>query len=366
MIVCVDGLEDEDEILSKENLEAFCSGLSHNRSLRFLMMEDFDFDRARMEILRPFVVENYNLTDLRLHSCGVDNQDIQMLSNAFCLRSTPSSIKSIAITGPIINNESVQGIVELSNNCPHLKKLDLSYSRIRDQGCNELAVLLQNPESKLKCLHLNDNYIGNEGALVLANAIAGNNTLKRLDLDHSLGDAITASEWDGFLGILCNSSSINATFQSNHTLMRMWHHRFHLDGMGLSDGLLFSLQANTETDKINVARQKIFRCDLNGNFNLAPFLGMDAVLIPTVLGWIGKDHDANEEEIKQSSGSAFYRILRNVPELCGLPLPERKMRRQLEEENATLKADNASLRQQNEQLISENEQLRSSKRQRNH
>ena len=145
----------------------------------------------------------------------------------------------------------------------------------------QISCATSNPESKLKFLDLNDNYIGNEGALVLANAIAGNNTLKRLDLDHSLGDAITASEWDGFLGILCNSSSINATFQSNHTLMRMWCYSWNRNGMHLPDELLFSLQANTETDKINVARQKIFHCHLNGNFNLAPFLGMDAVLLPT-------------------------------------------------------------------------------------
>ena len=313
--------------------------------------------------IRSFLVENVNLTDLQLCSCDMGVQDIQMLSNAFSQRRNPSSIKSIAITGPNINDESVRAIVELSNNCPHLKKLNLGQSRIGDQGCNELAVLLQNPESKLKRLHLNVNCIGNEGALVLANAISNNNTLKRLDLDKC--GAITVRGWDAFLGILCNTSSINATFQSNHTLMRMWCYSWNRNGMHLPDELLFSLQANTETDKINVARQKIFHCHLNGNFNLAPFLGMDAVLLPTVLGWIGKDYDANEEEIRQNRGSTIYRILRNVPELCSFPSPERMMRHELEAENASLKADIASIRRKNEQLILENEQLRSIKRRRN-
>ena len=159
--------------------------------------------------------------------------------------------------------------------------------------------------------------------------------------------------------------SILVSIWAGSTVMRMWRYSVNHNGMGLSDELLFSLQVNTETDIINVARRKIFRCHLNGNFNLAPFFSMDEVLLPNVLGWTGKYHDANEEESRRSRGSTFYHILRNFPELCNFPSPERKMRRQLEEGNASLKEDNASLRQKNEELALEIEDLRSNKRRRN-
>ena len=50
--MCLDGNDaKEDEMMSTENLEAFCVDMSYNRSLNFLFMEEFDFDRARLELL---------------------------------------------------------------------------------------------------------------------------------------------------------------------------------------------------------------------------------------------------------------------------------------------------------------------------
>mmetsp|Transcript_11413 Transcript_11413/g.21075 ORF Transcript_11413/g.21075 Transcript_11413/m.21075 type:complete len:82 (-) Transcript_11413:1341-1586(-) len=51
MIICTDELEDDDAIASKENLEAFCTGFSQNRSLFYLVFEYFNFQQARVETL---------------------------------------------------------------------------------------------------------------------------------------------------------------------------------------------------------------------------------------------------------------------------------------------------------------------------
>ena len=55
--MCLDGNDaEEDEMMSTENLEAFCVDMSYNRSLKFLFIEEFDFSRARLELLHPFVI----------------------------------------------------------------------------------------------------------------------------------------------------------------------------------------------------------------------------------------------------------------------------------------------------------------------
>lgn len=76
---------------------------------------------------------------------------------------------------------------------------------------------------------------------------------------------------------------------------------------------------------------------------------MDAELLPNVLGLVGRELEGPR------SIATFYRIIRNIPSLCGFPSRERKMLHQLE-------AENQALKQQNEQLLAEIHELRSSKR----
>lgn len=215
--LCYDGLDSvEDEIASKENMEAFWTGFSSNRSLRLFSVEEDSFGRVfPLEILCPFLVENDNLTDIRLHSCDLGRHGMQMLSDAFSQRGNPTSIKRIFIGGEYVNDEQVPAIVDLCNFCPKLTQLDLSYSNIGNSSCGLLATLLQNRGSNLKNLDMRTFNIDDEGAQIFANAIDGNITLKHLALDN---DHITVEGLKRFTPFLCNTTSINATFESNHTL----------------------------------------------------------------------------------------------------------------------------------------------------
>lgn len=105
---CIDW--EADGIASKENMEAFCSGLSQNRSLEFLQFDHFNFQQVRLETLHPFVMQNNCLVDLQLHSSGLCTRDIERLSSAFSQRNNPSSIKSIGIGGETINDDSVEAL----------------------------------------------------------------------------------------------------------------------------------------------------------------------------------------------------------------------------------------------------------------
>ena len=254
-------------------------------------------------------------------------------------------------------DESVGAIVQLCNWCPELRKLDLDFSTIGDQGCFALAPLLQNQNQKLRYLSIHNGKIGNEGALILANALANNKSLRCMGL--CCCEGINERGWNGFLRLLCNTTSIDATNESNHHLEQLWSHRS-LGGAGrnLPRELLYLLHANLDRSKTAVARKKIFHYHLNGDFSLAPFVSMDLDLLPNVLCFISKDYYTRDREIRQSRSSAFYRIIRSFPELCGFPSSERILRYHVEAENAALRADNDSLRQQLEKIMSVIEELK--------
>mmetsp|Transcript_11413 Transcript_11413/g.21072 ORF Transcript_11413/g.21072 Transcript_11413/m.21072 type:complete len:276 (-) Transcript_11413:514-1341(-) len=237
---------------------------------------------------------------------------VQILSNAFRQRRNPSSMKYIRLSNDSISDDSVRDIIELAHACPQLKKLNLNYNSIGNRGCRELASLLRNPESNLKCLSVVGNSIGDEEACFFVNAMANNNRFKFLSIAGPSAN-ITLSGWDGFLRIL-RGTSISGTYQFNHTLQRLVRSGY--EHMYLPEDLLVSLQANTELNKATSARIKIFHFHLNGDFDLSPFLCMDATVLPDVLGWIGKDYNETDGDNRLSRVSAFCRILVNVPGLC--------------------------------------------------
>ena len=83
-------------------------------------------------------------------------------------------------------------------------------------GWKRVAVsLLEVPESNLKRLDVSCNRnIGNDGSL-FANALKSNSTLKMLYLE---GCGVTDEGWASFSNLLCDTSSVNSTYFSNHTL----------------------------------------------------------------------------------------------------------------------------------------------------
>ena len=375
--ICNDGVhEDEDEIATAENLDAFSRGISRNRSLQYLMMEEYDFSRARLDILHPFFEENNYLRDVQLHSCSISPENIYQLADSFGRRRNPTSIRALGFTGdgrigPGIRDDAVPAILAVCNHCPRLKKLNLGYSNITNQGCTYLATMLQNPESTLKCLDLHGNKnLGDEGAQILADSLVNNRRLKRLMLGRC---GLTTRGWNAFAGIIGDKSSLTSTHQSNHTLNKLWEYESNAP-KGLPD-LVFSLEANKEKNEWNAVRKKMFHFHMNGNFDMSPFLSMEPVLMPKVLGWIGGRDAANTAN--QCRVSAIYHILRNIPDICNFPSREKKRVQELEEENVSvknqvaqlkeeitaLKCDNIDLQNRNEQLMREVQELKSVKRQ---
>jgi len=178
---------------------------------------------------------------------------------------------------------------------------------------------------------------------VLANSIRSNRRLTQLLLDGNEEEGRITS-LDPFVDILCNQSSINATFDSNHTLEALTYYS------SCPENLAMLLKTNRNKSKWEVARLKILMTHFEGEFDLAPFGCMNLKVLAEVLGWLGKESEKREESL-----SAVYRLLKNFPHLCGFPSKKKMLMLQQAEEIISLKARVNTLEAEIVQLKRENE-----------
>ena len=192
----------------------------------------------------------------------------------------------------------------------NLRSLNLSNNRnITARGCQSLAALLVNPKCNLEELDLNDNRIGDEGALIFANAMASNRKLKRLNL---YGTVITAEGWSGFSKVLCDASSINNTFLSNHTLGSF---------MANPPSDIRSLLALNRrfADKKQVAMEKILKH--HQHFDMQPFFEWDLKVLPLFIDWferatiVRRPSTAHKQNIRKRKLDAIYQFIHAMPEV---------------------------------------------------
>jgi hypothetical protein len=140
------------------------------------------------------------------------------------------SEEGLSVLVPALNSSSVQRLylgynINLTSegnsslgrlNPPELSLLYLDESNIGSEGCLEVAKVLKNRKQTLKEVFLENCKIDDEGIQSLAEALEGNDVLEELHLNDD--DDFTSVGWDHIAEAECNTSSIEATYLSNHTL----------------------------------------------------------------------------------------------------------------------------------------------------
>lgn len=173
---------------------------------------------------------------------------------------------------------------------------------VTSNGWGAMANLLQNTNSSLRSLDLTDNYednINDEVIISFASALVINNTLECLKVD---SDEITTKGWTALIHVLCNKSSLETIYTSNHKLqVRSFSS---LIGHPELDSLV---QLNENENKAEVVRQKIIRYHFcNGSNNIEEFVDMDLVIMPHAISWIGKN---------EAGLSLLYKLCQSMPSL---------------------------------------------------
>ncbi|EJK59796.1 hypothetical protein THAOC_19940, partial [Thalassiosira oceanica] len=165
-------------------------------------------------------------------------------------------------------------------------------------GTGVIAASLANPECRLESLNLRGCNIGDEGTATLADGLRNNQRLT----DMSLGDNnITERGWNAFSSILCDTSSINATYNSNHTLRDLGGY-----GVQIPQSIEMMLRFNQGKDKSGVAANKILQA--HRHLDMRPLFGRELGLLPYVVAWL--DHFAKSRpDLKLSSIFEFVRAM---------------------------------------------------------
>ena len=221
-------------------------------------------------------------------------------------------LEELSITYNEFNDEDVTYLGEsLSDGNCLLKTLDLesnnndAVSTISSVGWESLALALRNPQSALEKMSLRFNDINNHDINAFAASLRGNNKMKELILGPDLDYNVSRKNWEPILDVLCNEASIDATFDSNHTLERLLlDHPHHEDELDLPNNLQSLLQINRGHPPKDAACRKIIQAHFSGeDFSMQPFIDMDLEVMPHVVSWIARD---------EYGQSLLYQFVRNT------------------------------------------------------
>ncbi len=336
----------EDEEREQRIINALCDGIAGNQSIQDVNLDGLSNDGfaaivrtlgnlTQLEGLTiwssEFQVDTIarglrsigpSLEELDLSFSGIDNDDLLTLAAAlsYCPRIKKLDLRdkdfSMAASGLTalsrwlqtsgiqldclnlrdcdINDEGMQAVIEGAVN--HCKHLDLSHNRrITASGFRLLATALQSGSccvEKIELFYMGFGggvSIGDDGAEALARGLVGNKTLRSLHLI-SKGErdisSITAAGWSAFSKALCDTSSVNNTYPSNHTLIEFWTRKGYNEGLEdlLPQNLARYLGLNRSYPQ-HAARCKILMS--HAHLDMAPLLDCEweLKLLPSVINW---------------------------------------------------------------------------------
>jgi len=178
----------------------------------------------------------------------------------------------------------------------------LNDNNIGNAGCEAIASLLEDQNCNIHTIQIYSNNIGNEGAISLVNGLSNNNVLKELDLNDNPIDRSSAER--PFFNLLCNASSINDTYLSNHTLEKVEVDRLNVWSF---------LQMNKCSNKSHVAIRKILL--YHSDIDMEPFFGWDMdgewtlKALPYVVAWFDKAWIAKACDLEEGRVAVFAQEL---------------------------------------------------------
>ena len=322
-------------------LFALALGSSTNKSLRSVTLEnllqenDIIAEEGMVDIITALSV-HHHLQSLDLEGNRLSKNGCVAL--ATLLRCSAKELQCLFISNNEINDGGIEALVPVLATCSHLKELHLCNNPfITTRGWQSLATILEAPNSNLGVLYLVNNNIDDEAVATFAKALTTNNKLHKIFLDNI--PTITAVGWqESFSKVLCDASSVNSTFLSNHTIHYLGDE---VDVVGTEVTTLLDL--NCREDKKEVAMIKILL--YHEDFDMQPFFEWEFKVLPLIINWldraskckmpareslqinIGTIDQYFEPNIEERKLSTIYQFVRGMPVLY----VETRLRKELEE-----------------------------------
>jgi len=220
-----------------ESFSVFANGILENSTLKMLNLKRTERVSAEgwvnfFRILRP--------TKLRsLSNLCLDNlKGSEEITNCYNISSSKmGALHTICLKGNNINDEGVAIFAEVFANNNTLEELDLSINNsITTVGWQALASLFFNTKSSIRSIDIsneNDSF-DDDAAIAWANALSISKNAK-LEILQFIPLVITARGWSALENLVCNKTSVDSMYDSNHILQLKWP--YYLNGDVLDIGL---------------------------------------------------------------------------------------------------------------------------------
>ena len=287
-----------------------------NKSLKNFCLHESNIRDGQLVHIITALSLHPQLEDLYLCGMNIGRNEYTALSNL--LRCSITHLKKLSLNNNNIDDEGVEHLVNVLSNGNKLEVLDLSRNAaITIKGWKKVSILLERPRCALKRLYTWNNNIGNEGALVFAEALINNSTLETFIMDRGF----TVSDWEPFSKLLCDTSSPNSTYLSNHTLQDVGQvYSMPTYQPGLPNDVQSYLELNKSEDKGQVAMKKILKH--HSNFDMNPFFEWEFKVLPIMISWFTKAtlctrsiDDSDDVTLNKRKLSAIYDFIREFPML---------------------------------------------------
>ena len=330
----------ESNAIGDEGLQALAAGLSNNKNLETLhLSNNRPFSAIGLRHLSDVIPTASNLKELFLEGNAINDEGLQALAvglrnhctlerldlsgNAIgseglraLVASDISSLRSLSLADNVIDDEALGVFVQGIENFNCLERLNLaSNDMITSSGLAVLTPIFHRESCSLKEVDLAPTVIKDSGARAFAEALVGNESLTDFLFGYT---NVTALGWSAFSTLLCDTSSINNTYLSNHTLeeigIKHYFVRHHQDYIPSSIQRCLELNRQNEYD-VPICKILMSHSDLD----MTPFLEWKLKLLPFVLAWFERARSCRtylEESIasfQRRELSALYQFIHGLP-----------------------------------------------------
>ena len=211
--------------INDEGLHALIEGESHDHlsALQLLDLDGNNFGNEGLSTLAAALADCTGIRTLHLSDNDFSMAAAGLRSLSVSLQTARIQLDELRLLDCHISDEGLQALTEGAA-VNHCKYLDLKWNdQITAAGFRLLSTSLQSQSCCLEELSLGRMSIGDDTAELFARALVGNEKLRILHLiGEEEDESITAAGWSALSKVLCDPSSVNATYSSNHTIEELW------------------------------------------------------------------------------------------------------------------------------------------------
>ncbi|KAK1733364.1 leucine-rich repeat protein [Skeletonema marinoi] len=211
------------------------------------------------------------------------------------LQRKQTNLKELDLFECGINDDGLQAFAEgVANNCEELR-LSINDS-ITATGLSHLSRVLLSARCRLQRLSLNGMDFGDDGAKALGVGLAGNQSLRCLHFDNA-DTNLTVRGWSAFSTVLCDTSSINNTYLSNHYVGELYDDYEDDDDIIDESRVLVYSRLNEQHPQY-AAKCKILMS--HPHLDMKTFLRCDLKFLPLAIAWFERAKPCTTLTIRES------------------------------------------------------------------